>query len=73
MYRLYFRFLLPLVGQLFSRSRQSAYRYLPESVLEFPDGEALAERLRHQGLIDVWYKPFTLGIATLYVGTKPSR
>jgi demethylmenaquinone methyltransferase/2-methoxy-6-polyprenyl-1,4-benzoquinol methylase len=73
MYRFYFRFLLPLVGQLFSRSRQSAYRYLPESVLEFPDGEALAERLRHHGLIDVWYKPFTLGIATLYVGTKPSR
>ena len=39
MYRLYFRFLLPLVGQACSRNRQSAYRYLPESVLEFPDGE----------------------------------
>ncbi len=71
MYRLYFRFLLPLVGQMFSRSRQSAYKYLPESVLEFPDGEALAERLRQHGLVDVWFKPFTLGIATLYVGTKP--
>jgi demethylmenaquinone methyltransferase / 2-methoxy-6-polyprenyl-1,4-benzoquinol methylase len=70
MYRLYFRFLLPLVGQMFSRSRQSAYKYLPESVLEFPDGEALAERLRQHGLVDVWFKPFTLGIATLYVGTK---
>jgi demethylmenaquinone methyltransferase/2-methoxy-6-polyprenyl-1,4-benzoquinol methylase len=72
MYRLYFRFLLPLVGQMFSRSRQSAYKYLPESVLEFPDGEALAERMRQHGLIDVWYKPFTLGIASLYVGTKPA-
>jgi demethylmenaquinone methyltransferase/2-methoxy-6-polyprenyl-1,4-benzoquinol methylase len=71
MYRFYFRFLLPLVGQLFSRSRQSAYRYLPESVLEFPDGEALAKRLRDHGLTEVWYKPFTLGIATVYVGTKP--
>lgn len=71
MYRLYFRFLLPLVGQMFSRSRQSAYRYLPESVLEFPDGEVLADRMRQHGLIDVWYKPFTLGIATLYVGKKP--
>lgn len=70
MYRLYFRFLLPLVGQMFSRSRQSAYKYLPESVLEFPDGESLAERLRKHGLIDVWFKPFTFGIATLYVGTK---
>ncbi|MCE9534686.1 MAG: bifunctional demethylmenaquinone methyltransferase/2-methoxy-6-polyprenyl-1,4-benzoquinol methylase UbiE [Planctomycetes bacterium] len=73
MYRLYFRFLLPLIGQMFSRSRQSAYRYLPESVLEFPDGEALAERLRHHGLANVWFKPFTFGIATLYVGIKPDR
>jgi demethylmenaquinone methyltransferase / 2-methoxy-6-polyprenyl-1,4-benzoquinol methylase len=72
MYRLYFQFLLPLVGQMFSRSRHSAYRYLPESVLEFLDGEALAERLRRHGLAGVWYKPFTFGIATLYVGTKPS-
>lgn len=70
MYRLYFRFLLPLVGQMFSRSRQSAYRYLPESVFEFPDGEALADRLRQHELADVWFKPFTCGIASLYVGTK---
>jgi len=70
MYRFYFRYLLPLVGQILSRNRQSAYRYLPDSVNEFPDGEALTERLRGHGLSDVWYKPFTLGIATLYVGTK---
>lgn len=70
MYRFYFRFLLPLVGQLLSRSKHSAYRYLPESVFDFPDGEALAERLRHHGLTEVWFKPFTFGVATLYVGTK---
>jgi demethylmenaquinone methyltransferase/2-methoxy-6-polyprenyl-1,4-benzoquinol methylase len=58
------------VGQLFSRSRQSAYRYLPQSVLEFPDGETLADSLRQHGLIGVWFRPFTFGIATLYVGTK---
>ncbi|MFL5328969.1 MAG: bifunctional demethylmenaquinone methyltransferase/2-methoxy-6-polyprenyl-1,4-benzoquinol methylase UbiE [Gemmataceae bacterium] len=70
MYRFYFRYLLPLVGQCFSRSKDSAYRYLPASVLEFPDYEALLERMRAQGLRDVWYKPLTFGIATLYVGTK---
>ena len=42
LYRWYFRYVLPRVGQLLSRSRESAYRYLPASVLEFPDGEALA-------------------------------
>ena len=70
LYRFYFRFVLPAVGQLISRSKDSAYNYLPASVLEFPDGEALAERLRGHGLTDVKWYPLTFGIATLYVGTK---
>src|SRR5262249_33705286 len=69
-FRAYFRYLLPLVGQLFSRSGEKAYDYLPASVMEFPDGEALAERMQAAGLRDVTYTPFTFGIATLYVGTK---
>jgi demethylmenaquinone methyltransferase/2-methoxy-6-polyprenyl-1,4-benzoquinol methylase len=39
-------------------------------VVEFPDGEALADRMRRTGLCQVWFRPLTLGIATLYVGTK---
>jgi len=69
-YRAYFRYLLPLIGQLFSRSGEKAYVYLPASVMEFPDGEALAERMRAAGLRDVTFTSFTFGIATLYVGTK---
>jgi demethylmenaquinone methyltransferase/2-methoxy-6-polyprenyl-1,4-benzoquinol methylase len=69
-YRWYFRYLLPLVGQLLSRSPESAYRYLPESVLSFPDYEALADRMRAAGLEDVKFQPLTFGIATLYVGAK---
>jgi demethylmenaquinone methyltransferase/2-methoxy-6-polyprenyl-1,4-benzoquinol methylase len=48
-----------------------AYYYLPASVLEFPDGEALANVLRQMGLVNVWYRPFAFRIATLYVGNKP--
>ncbi|HXG08614.1 MAG TPA: bifunctional demethylmenaquinone methyltransferase/2-methoxy-6-polyprenyl-1,4-benzoquinol methylase UbiE [Gemmataceae bacterium] len=70
LYRFYFRRLLPLVGQAISRSKDGAYRYLPASVNEFPDGEALAERLRRHGLTDVRWHPLTFGIATLYVGWK---
>jgi demethylmenaquinone methyltransferase/2-methoxy-6-polyprenyl-1,4-benzoquinol methylase len=70
LYRFYFRRLLPLVGQWLSRSPDDAYRYLPASVLEFPDGEALAERMRAHGLCEVSYHPLTFGIATLYIGTK---
>jgi demethylmenaquinone methyltransferase/2-methoxy-6-polyprenyl-1,4-benzoquinol methylase len=71
LYRFYFRRVLPTVGQVISRSRDNAYHYLPASVQEFPDGEALAERLRGHGLTAVRWYPFTFGIATLYVGTKP--
>jgi demethylmenaquinone methyltransferase/2-methoxy-6-polyprenyl-1,4-benzoquinol methylase len=71
MYRFYFRVILPRVGQMISRSPDSAYSYLPASVLEFPDGEAMADRMRQHGLTDVRWHPLTFGIATLYVGTKP--
>jgi demethylmenaquinone methyltransferase / 2-methoxy-6-polyprenyl-1,4-benzoquinol methylase len=70
LYRFYFRRILPLVGQTLSRSRDRAYCYLPASVLEFPDGEVLADRLRGHGLGDVRWHPLTFGIATLYVGRK---
>ncbi len=72
MYGWYFRFVLPLIGQLISRNRESAYRYLPASVLSFPDYDALADRMRAAGLTEVRYEPFTFGVATLYVGVKPA-
>jgi demethylmenaquinone methyltransferase/2-methoxy-6-polyprenyl-1,4-benzoquinol methylase len=73
LYGWYFHRVLPRVGQALSRNRQAAYSYLPASVGEFPEGEALGERMRNAGLIDVWFRPLTFGIATLYVGRKPAR
>ncbi len=70
-YLVFFRRILPAIGQFFSRSPDSAYRYLPESVMRFPDYEALVERMSKHGLTDVRFYPFTGGIATLYVGRKP--
>lgn len=71
-YRWYFRAVLPRVGQVLSRSPESAYNYLPASVLAFPDGDELAARLTHHGLTGVTFTPLTFGIATLYTGTKPA-
>ena len=70
-YRAYFRYVLPGIGNLLARNRESAYRYLPESVMTFPDGEVLADRMRAHGLTSVTYTPLTFGVATLYVGLKP--
>lgn len=70
LYGWYFRRVLPKIGALVSGDSQGAYTYLPESVGEFPQGEALCERMRAVGLVDVRRYPLTLGIATLYVGRK---
>jgi demethylmenaquinone methyltransferase / 2-methoxy-6-polyprenyl-1,4-benzoquinol methylase len=69
-YLFYFRHILPRIGQMFARNNSSAYEYLPASVSQFPDGEALAERMRAVGLKNVKYWPLTFGVATLYVGRK---
>lgn len=71
LYLAYFKHVLPRVGQAVSKSDDAAYRYLPASVLTFPDGEAMLEKLRRAGLKEVWRRPLTFGIATLYVGVKP--
>lgn len=67
-YEFYFKYILPRVGQAMARNKQSAYNYLPESVMEFPSGEALAELMRQAGMSDIRMYPLTLGVATLYIG-----
>jgi demethylmenaquinone methyltransferase/2-methoxy-6-polyprenyl-1,4-benzoquinol methylase len=69
-YRWYFKHVLPRIGQLLARNRQSAYNYLPASVSEFPHGDELVTILAEQGLHEVTWKPLTFGVAGLYVGRK---
>jgi demethylmenaquinone methyltransferase/2-methoxy-6-polyprenyl-1,4-benzoquinol methylase len=69
-YGWYFRHMLPRIGKLFARSSADAYEYLPASVGEFPQGEALLERMRSAGLANLRCYPLSLGVVTLYVGTK---
>lgn len=72
LYLWYFRSVLPRVGQWFSKSPDAAYKYLPESVLSFPDYEALCKKMQAQGLVNVTYHPLTFGVATIYIGQKPA-
>jgi len=70
LYGWYFRHILPRLGQWLARNDQDAYHYLPDSVGQFPQGEALLERMRRAGLHDVRQYRFTMGVATLYTGRK---
>ncbi len=71
-YSWYFRNVLPRIGQMLARNKQSAYEYLPQSVGEFPSGRGLVAIMELCGLSDVQYTPMTLGVATLYHGRKSS-
>ena len=68
-YRLYTKFILPLVGKLFSKDR-SAYSYLSESAAVFPYGEEFNNILSKIGFIAIEHKPQTFGVATIYVASK---
>ena len=68
-YLLYFRFILPFIGQIVSGHR-IAYKYLPESVLKFPEQLEFAKIMMDCGFSDVTYKDLTFGIATIYKGFK---
>ncbi len=69
LYWSYFRYVLPLAGKLISKDK-SAYSYLPESVKQFPDGQAFLERLQGAGFTHTARKPLTFGIASIYSGIK---
>ncbi len=72
LYLTFFRHILPRIGQALSPNDDAAYEYLPRSVLEFPDGQAMLDLLAARGLVELKQYPLTGGIATLYVGTKPA-
>ena len=69
-YGWYFRNILPRIGQAFAKNKSEAYKYLPESVGQFPCGAALAERMKNAGMQSVQFYPLTFGVATLYLGVK---
>lgn len=69
-YGFYFRQVLPRIGQWMASNDKSAYEYLPQSVSEFPSGQALCDRMEAAGLQGVHHTPLTLGVATIYVGKK---
>jgi demethylmenaquinone methyltransferase/2-methoxy-6-polyprenyl-1,4-benzoquinol methylase len=68
LYTFYFLKVLPVIGGAFSRF--SAYRYLPDSVMEFPSRETFKAMMTQVGFKDVRHYDLTGGIATVYVGIR---
>lgn len=69
-YKIYTGWIVPALGKLFSKDK-NAYQYLSESAAAFPHGQAFNNILEKIGFIDVEDNPQTLGVASIYCGTKP--
>ena len=68
-YLLYFQKLLPRIGAVFS-ARGAAYRYLPDSVVEFPQRDDFLDRMRTAGFVDTAWRDLSGGIVCLYTASR---
>lgn len=68
-YLFYFFKILPFIGRMVSKD-SSAYTYLPESVMAFPDDQKFLTVLQSVGFSRTAQKRLTFGIATIYIAQK---
>ena len=69
-YNLYASIGVPVLGRIISR-HESAYRYLPESIRNFPERGDFLASMAKAGFTGSVAHPVTFGAATIYVGRKP--
>lgn len=68
-YLAYFRHVLPRLGGIISGDYR-AYKYLNESVEDFPYGEGFVRLMRNAGFGKIKTHSLSLGVATIYCGEK---
>ena len=69
LYNVYMNVVAPNVGKLFSKNR-NAYKYLDESIKNFPDGQNFTSILDNLGYTNTYCKPLSFGICSIYCGVK---
>jgi demethylmenaquinone methyltransferase/2-methoxy-6-polyprenyl-1,4-benzoquinol methylase len=68
-YTFYMKWVTPTIGKLFSGNK-AAYTYLNESVIAFPEGAAFLSILAQAGFKNVSQQKLSLGICSIYCGSK---
>ncbi|MCX8031170.1 MAG: bifunctional demethylmenaquinone methyltransferase/2-methoxy-6-polyprenyl-1,4-benzoquinol methylase UbiE [Thermodesulfovibrionales bacterium] len=72
LFNFYFNSILPFLGNKISKDKK-AYKYLPDSVREFPDGVDFINILERVGFRNTSYKILTFGICSIYIGEKSEQ
>lgn len=68
-YLFYFRKILPVVGKAVSKN-STAYSYLPDTVINFPQGEAFVAIIKKSGFDKVRIYRLSGGICSIYLAEK---
>ena len=68
-YNFYMKNIAANVGRYISKNN-SAYEYLDESIQKFPEGRDFVKILDGLGYVNTLVKPLSLGICSIYCGTK---
>ena len=69
LFPIYARCIMPLLGWMFSKDKK-AYKYLPDSIASFPQGEVLQKAITDAGFSRTEFHRLTGGVCTLYIATK---
>lgn len=69
-YRLYFKFVMPIFGKIFAKSKQE-YEWLQQSAFDFPDRETLKKMFEDVNFENVKVRSFTGGVAAMHLAYKP--
>ncbi|AEW01776.1 bifunctional demethylmenaquinone methyltransferase/2-methoxy-6-polyprenyl-1,4-benzoquinol methylase [Niastella koreensis] len=72
LYNLYMNIIAPRAGQWVSKNKD-AYQYLNQSVKAFPEGETFLHILQQVGFKNTTLKRLSLGICTIYCGSKTAN
>jgi len=72
LYNLYMNLIAPRAGQWLSKNKD-AYQYLNQSVKAFPEGETFLHILQQVGFTHTSLKRLSLGICTIYCGSKTAN
>ena len=68
-YRLYFKFVMPIFGKLFAKSKEE-YEWLQQSTFDFPGKEKLKRLFEQAGFSNIKVRSFTGGVAVMHLGYK---
>ncbi|WP_086427759.1 demethylmenaquinone methyltransferase [Staphylococcus cornubiensis] len=69
-YRLYFKFVMPIFGKIFAKSKEE-YEWLQQSAFDFPDRETLKSMFEDVNFENVKVRSFTGGVAAMHLAYKP--